>query len=567
LVVLEFKGLKVSTMKRQWNQRIRSNQKGSALVLTVLALLIVAAVAAAYFYRERINYRIAQGEALANEMKVLQLAANKAIFSSMGSLEKGKEMELPMYDGVTGDPIAPLKIPYFIDGKRGGAVSWIIPLEKLREAGLLGVGFLTDGKSSVLDGKYKIQIWRTPIGCEDAAGNATSCKVDGAVMLDKPIGTKGSGSVVLPDGIMRGAFGGKGGVDSGVTHFKAKSWINDLITKLLATDFTKRSVTGDQDSKKTILSLGSRAMPNFIDNNDIEDLPGLRVGSYNYHFDDLVHIDDGRNLSFGGNQNVGKTLGVVGDIQVGGTLPEMGRTGEQTNGGAPCVKIGRNGQVDIGCEGQVSLVKVVEGTSCVPSGEARAYDAEAPKQGTARYAALGDGSIAVCLPSPAAGASAAAGGTPVARWVALQRFRSAGQACGVGQELEGAAAVDSADHQGLICKGGQYLRVAALTSNLVLQDTLKLDVIPGDPDHAGLVKKPDCMSSGGQAGQAKAMLTPLEDSSLGNYPESETISGIDRFLRDEGDHWQVLVQKATEKTDMRGTVMVSVYCFYSQIVP
>jgi hypothetical protein len=525
------------------------------LVLVVLALLIVAATAAAYFYRDQVNFKLGQGKALASEMKLIQLAVNKAIFTSYGSLQAGAAMKLPIYNGAVGLPVAWVEIPSKPDPVQNGRPTWVITLEHLRQAGLLSVGFLNDGQSAVSNGHYVIQVWRTPLDCAQGGSDVT-CQLDGVVMLDEPIGGKTAGGGTIPEPIIGGAFNVNAGPDAAFSKSKILANMPVFLKELPTTDLAR--AYSEKNEYKTVMKAQNFTLPNPIPPpRDIEGLPGLRVGSFNFHQDELVRVDDKRNLTFGGNQNVGKTLSVEGDVHIGGKLPELARLGDPTDTGSPCVKIGRNGQIDVGCAGQVSLVKVAEGQACNLPEQARTFDNAARTQNTARYAALPDGSLAVCMPN-------AAGTAPAARWVPLQRFRRAGQVCGVGFDLEGTAAVDSENNQSLICKQGLYRRTAVFTSSMVLQDTIKLTLVPGDDEHIGLVAKPNCPDSGGgQVGTARIMLSTLEDSSTGNYPESTTVSGMNRYITDYSEtKWQVHLERATDNTPLNGTAVASVFCVY-----
>ncbi len=316
---------------------------------------------------------------------------------------------------------------------------------------------------------------------------------------------------------------------------------------------------------------------------DVEGLLGLRVGSFNYHQDHLVGVDDPRNLDLSGFFRLSNSMSVSKDVNVGGDAPVMGYMPAASDVAAnPCTKLTSTGELNLGCEGTVSMVSDVaqERGPCTLSGTAR--NALSPvnqgkgndnRRQTAKYGALPDGALAVCKQG-APGAVVQANGTLGGAWVALQRFRKAGDACGWAgsAETEGSTAIDPTDHQNLICKGSQYLRTSAMTSNMVLQDMRNITV-PADENGYEL-PKPSCVASGGLAGQPRVTLESAEEASLAMYPTSTMVSGVFRYAKEkEGTNdkaWSVHIRRLTDRQAVAGEVVASTFCYYAtpaQLMP
>jgi hypothetical protein len=556
----------------------RCSQRGSALVLTLLALIIVAATSAAYFYRQRLEFQIAQGEALFSEMKIIQLAVNKAIFNANKSLVDGGPMVLTLYNASSGAP-STMSIPLASDATPK-VPSWHLTLKNLRDAGLLSPGFLNGEGSAIIDAKYQINFYRVPSNCaqpRDGGGIDTShCLIDGTVALDGIIGVSGIHSAsgkAQPLAMSQGAFKSQAGSDLVTSVFKTEPFFIELVKNVTQEPAKTAIAQVNNDPRRTAMAVSDGAVQPNKTGSDVPDLPGLRVGSFNFHLDDLIHMGEQRNLQFGGSMKLGEDMHTGRNLSVGGVAPSMGPQG-QPSGAKPCATLTKEGNLNLQCQGQISLVAVQEGQPCTVSDPARDSDLGKPKQPTVRYGALPEGTLASCLANPvppgmkpiwAPTAPPSAG-----KWVPLQRFRAAGWPCGSAlpagstPEPEGGSAIDPQDHQSLVCRKNQYRRTSAMTSDMVLQDTIKLTLVPGDPEHNGFVNKPRCADSGaGNVGQPRIMLASLEEASLGSYPSSIMVSGVTRHVSDESPtQWQVHLERATDKTPLAGTAVVSVFCVY-----
>jgi hypothetical protein len=312
----------------------------------------------------------------------------------------------------------------------------------------------------------------------------------------------------------------------------------------------------------------------------------VRIGGNTAGFEELVRIGDTRDPNLAGKLSVAGAVNVASSVNIG--QDPAGATGD------PCVRIAPNGSVVVGCSGaqlavqnasgstvvgtgtiqasgqiagaalrtgqgaessavtpqgltttgkvqaaqglsgdRLALEIVTEGSPCSASGLAESSQAE--------YAALATGGLATCQ-----------GGI----WATAARYGVAGADCAP----EDTQAVEAGTQQGLICKQGVYMRVAALMSNFVLLETAKLTFEPGVKQQS--LNKPTCPSSGGQPAQLQLILIPGDEGPASTNAVGARVQGINRYADTETDTQWIVHLDRDDGQALEGVVLVSIYCFY-----
>jgi hypothetical protein len=509
-------------------------QGGFSMVLTLLALIVLAWLAGAKVYSDTQDHKRALGQGEAGSLELLKVASNKAIFDHLIDLQRGANLRWwgPTQNKASDAAQVDIAPKLGLDGEP----HWQVSLGDLRAMGYLPASFNLGTSTGVNAGTYAIEFGRalitTPggilVSCVATLPGGvleySRCQMQGMVWITLPIASGGQedASITAPLLTRLGADGGMS--------------LDPSIMK---------SMDPTQDRTGFIAGYGRK----WFMRNPVAGQPvgvvAVRIGGNTAGFEELVRMGEQRDIVFGGNLSLGKNLFVQNDVTVGQAPGTPLGSPPGTNA---CVRITADGQINVNCQGQVSgnelsLAQASEGAPCTlgaPTLEGKA---------TTRYAALNDGSLGFC-------AATVAGN----QWVAVNRFRLAGADCTAAQE--GTSATDLNDRQALVCRSGVYMRANVMSSNFVLIDTLKLNVgITG----VAQVAKPTCPASGGLAGQARMMLAPLDEAGLGDYPRSPLVSGINRYAElddPSSPTWKVHLEKAVDNTPIAGLVQLSIFCFY-----
>ena len=558
------------TLRKSRRRPGAPQQRGNALILALLALVVTGLAAATALQARQIEAKRASGLAEASVLEALRNAAQAAVYEHLTTIQQGQPIEK---GGIVVTPTA-----------ETGELTWSPTVSQLR-----GMGYLPSEwsaiRSTLNDGPYRIAFHRIPAGCSPPA-----CDVQGMVVLGAPVLDMGRTSAV--DGVVIGPILTKAGADGGVSLPTAPATISGFH--------------------------GTWTAPNPLAGNP----PGvvaMRFGTQTGGFNQFVRVGDLRDPSLRGDLSAAGDLSIGGAMRVGGSstfVDQVNLQGELRVGpeDEPCLTGSPNGLLTVACAGQISAHRGIFGdgtgsrSAIAPDGimstgrvEAmggvrvgvnRIFEAEDPRaiymgddelsvQGpNGLLASFQRGDVVVrnalvsqfiklsntaeegapCAVQPISGNESQYGATREGalaacingRWISTFRVGQAGQRC----RIEGTLATDATDGQSLICRGEKYVRANALLSNFVLIRTVGLEMSGG----VVRVSKPDCQEIGGSAAIPLIVLTPnSEDASVVPGP---TISGVNRFAFDAGPDWEVRLEKSADLSPLSGRLVASIYCFY-----
>ena len=544
----------------------RRRQRGNALVFALLGLLVSALGAVGVIQGSRLQAKHDAGNGEATILDNLRVAANNAIFESMGLIQNGAAFSK---NGVTITPAS-------VDGE----LVWAPTIPQLATMGYLPPGW-TATTSTLNAAPYAIAFQRVPAGCAAAA-----CNIEGHIVLLGPIRS----GAVDSDGAVIGPILARIGADSGVS---------------LPTDPAHILGFGNPWSLDTPVA-GQPA-----------GVVAVRIGTASSGFGQFVRIGDTRDPNLLGN------LTVAGNTLFGnGTTSSEFRSALQVDaqpvavrdaGGNPCVTLRPDGVVEILCTGSLSATSgvfkdtaghatAIAGSGLVTTGNVAAdggvsttamtaFGADDPNalvvktgdlfvrnpSGTAllRVAANGDvtaGNDLVAAGalqgqrltlsasvnegdacSPGQVAMMATGGLATCQGAAFRatsRYARLGAACGAA----GLQAVDSVSDDALVCRGGYYASQSGLTSSRVYMAGFA--VHHGDYIAAATALPNGCPATASPvAPQATIFLLPQTDAETPSNPV------LNRNAQWTGQGWTIsLTDGAGAPTS--SNVVAEVYCLY-----
>jgi hypothetical protein len=541
-------------------------QRGNALVLALLGLLVSALGAMGVLQGHRLQARHDAGNGEATILEHLRDAANSAIFDGMGPIQNGAAFAR---NGVT---IAPEQV--------GGDPVWMPSVAQLAAMGYLPPGW-TATRSTLNGAPYTIAFRRLPAGCVAAA-----CAVEGQVVLAGAI----RGGDADSDGAVIGPILARIGADSGVSLPSDP----EHITGFGNTWSLDNPVAGHPSG-----------------------VVAVRIGTAASSFGQFIRIGDARDPALVGRLTVaGDTL--FGD---GGTRSEF-RSALQVDAqplelrdaaGNPCVALRPDGLVDIRCDGVLSATTGVfrdaagrtttlAGTGLATAGNVvadgglstaaiTAFGVDDPQAlvvkagdlfvrnpgGTALLRVAANGDVT-------AGHDVVAQGGLLAQRLTLSAPVDEGDACGTGQVAlmnggglatcqggvfrataryarlgapcltAGLQAVDAASSDALVCRGGYYASLSGLTSSRVYMAGFA--VRHGDFIAAAAALPNGCPATAGPvAPQATIFLLPQTDAESAGNPV------LNRNATWTGQGWTISLTDGTGAATS-SNVVAEVYCLY-----
>ena len=544
-------------------------QRGNALILALLALVVTGLSAATALQARHIEAKRASGLAEASVLEALRNAAQAAVYEHLAAIQQGQPIEK---SGIVVTPTS-----------ESGELTWSPTVVQLRDMGYLPSGWSAT-RSTLNDGPYQIAFHRIPAGCPPAA-----CDVQGMVVLGAPVLDVGRTTAV--DGVVIGPILTKVGVDGGVSLPTSSGTISGFHATWTA--------------------------PNPLIGTPLG-VVGVRFGTQTGGFSQFVRIGDVRDPQLRGNLTTAGNFQLHGAAEFGGSstfLQQASFQSDLTIGApaSPCVTASPTGQLTIACSGELNARQavfadgagnhssiasdgvfssgrmeasaglLVRGNRIFDESDPRAIrmendellirspagvlaefrngDIRARAEVSAQAINLTD---IVDEESSCYGASsnisskfAAARGGGLAtcingRWLTLFRVAQAGQGC----STDGLSASDVTDGQALLCRSGTYIRANAFLSNFVLIQTLGIQV-SSTPIR---VPKPDCAYAGSTVATPLIILTPnSEDAPITSGP---VISGINRFAFDTGTEWEVRLERSADFSPLAGRLVASIFCFY-----
>jgi len=552
------------TLRKPRRRPCARQQRGNALILALLALVVTGLAAATALQARQIEAKRASGLAEASVLEALRNAAQAAVYEHLNTIQQGQPIEK---GGIVVTPTA-----------ETGELTWSPTVSELR-----GMGYLPSEwsatRSTLNDGPYRIAFHRIPAGCSPAA-----CDVQGLVVLGAPVRDSGRTSAV--DGVVIGPILTKAGADGGVSLPTAPATISGFH--------------------------GTWTAPNPLAGTP----PGvvaMRFGTQTGGFNQFVRVGDLRDPLLRGNLSAEGNLTVERDATIRGTASFDGsvRVGPASN---PCITAASSGILNVRCSGLisgrdgvfqnesgnysqvgplgVSTSERINGASGLQTASGSLFDRSDPSairsesgelfvrgplstlatlraDGLFVPNAMVSGSIhltraveegAVCEETVGSSVGTGLGVTADhslvvcigGRWTIGFRMSRAGASC----TLDGMSATDLDDRQSLICRQGSFVRTSALISNFTLVNSMALNMSGG----AVRVLKPTCNPSGGRAAEALIILSPNNE----DVPAvgASTISGINRFAIDEGDAWTVVLERSSDRMPMAGNLIALIYCHY-----
>jgi len=539
-------------------------QRGNALILALLALVVTGLAAATALQARHIEAKRASGLAEASVLEALRNAAQATVYEHLNTIQQGQPIEK---GGIVITPIA-----------EAGELTWSPTVNQLRDMGYLPAEWSAT-RSTLNDGPYRIAFHRIPAGCLPAA-----CDVQGMVVLGAPVLDVGRTSAV--DGVVIGPILTKAGADGGVSLATAPATISGFH--------------------------GTWTAPNPLTGNP----PGvvaMRFGTQTGGFNQFVRVGDLRDPSLRGNLSANGSLTVAGGAKIGRDAAVEGDIHVGPESG-PCLNIAATGTISVECDGMVrsrfgvfqddagnhsnigpeglSTTGHLNASSGLQTASGSLFERADPSAMMSRsgeiYFRGPVGTLATLRPVglvvPSAISSGiihfsaiaeegadcsnsfnSTGGTGLGatidqslalcvngRWTVALKLSRAGDQCAT----NGSVATDVNDRQSLICRLGVFVRTSALLSNFSLVNTLALNMGGG----AMRVAKPNCTVSGGAAADALIIVTPNNEDvpSVGGT----AVSGVNRYAIDEGESWLVVLERAADRAALSGNLIAQIYCHY-----
>lgn len=539
-------------------------QRGNALILALLALVVTGLSAATALQARHIEAKRASGLAEASVLEALRNAAQAAVYEHLAAIQQGQPIEK---SGIVVTPTS-----------ESGELTWSPTVVQLRDMGYLPSGWSAT-RSTLNDGPYQIAFHRIPAGCPPVA-----CDVQGMVVLGAPVLDVGRTTAV--DGVVIGPILTKAGVDGGVSLPTSSGAISGF--------------HGTWTARNPLAGTPSGVV-------------ALRFGTQTGGLSQFIRVGDLRDPMLRGNLSASGTLTVAGSARIGGDSFVAGdfRVGTDSS---PCVTLDATGMVNVRCTGIINSREgafqddegnrsnvgptgfTTTGTLLASAGLQTAsgsiFEQSDPsairtneseinfRNSLGTLATMDSSSFTVpnaissgvvhltrivqeggaCSNFLGALAGTGLGTTEDhslavcinGRWVVPLRFSRAGTQC----ISNGTAATDFEDRQALICRQGVFVRTSTLLSNFSLVNTLALDMTRGSVR----VAKPNCTPSGSAAADALIILSPNnEDVPFVNGP---AISGINRYAVDEGATWLVVLERSADREPLGGSLIAQIYCHY-----
>ena len=519
-------------------------QKGNALVMALLALILSAVTATALFQQKERDRKAGTGHAEGTVLDHLRTAAQTAMLDFMLDIQAGHALSKP-------SATQPGAIVTITPTGTAPDLTWRPTQRQLADMGYLPAAW-TDTTSLINNAPYDISWRRTP-GCA-----TTDCDIEGAVVLmgavRDPTDPPGTSDAWTLGPIL--------------THFGVEAGVSLPGSPAVVTGF---------GSTWTLPNPVPGAPPGVV---------AVRFGTASSLMSRFVRVGDTRDPSLAGKLTVQGATRLNGGAGVQGELQVLDADGN------PCIRMQQNGDLTLGCSGRLNALQATFTGGAGGTGPGAGTTTVGPTEVKTTGRISGDSLVAedslagqrLVLPDVTEGA-ACGGGTGLlpggagsqyaglaggglaycaaGRWRPVGRFRPAGTPCPATES--GATATDPTDGQGLICRNGSYLRTAALLSNFVLVQTLQIPITTG-PE---VVTKPVCPAAGGGAGAEPLIIltansedAPIEMTNVGSDTVSTTLSGIKRFAEDNGTTWTVHLQRSSDDVVLQGLLIASVYCWY-----
>ncbi len=286
-----------------------AHQRGNALILALLALVVTSLGAVTALQNRRVEIKRDLGVAEATVLERLRNGAQSAVYEHLTAIQQGQPL---VKNGVSIEP-----------AQVGGELVWSPTIDQLRSMSYLPAGW-THMRSALNDGAYGITFRRVPAGCA-----APSCDVEGMVTIRAPIldGRQPGASV---DGVVIGPILTRSGADGGVSLATAPA-----------------TIRGFNDTWTS---------PNPVPGNPAG-VVAMRFGTNTGGFNQFVRVGDLRDPQLGGNLSAAGNLTISGGSTVSGNaqfdadaaIQGTVRVGPQN--AAPCVTVDPSGVVSVACAG------------------------------------------------------------------------------------------------------------------------------------------------------------------------------------------------------------------------
>ena len=280
------------------------SQRGNALVMALLALIVSALGMAGYFEGKQVEIKTNAGKAEATVLELLRNATNALIFEHSVDIQLGQPVRKTV--GANTITITPVT--------QGAGLVWQPSLTQLRDMRYLPTGWNTS-TSALNDAPYAISFRRTPLGCAPV-----DCNIEGAVVIQGPIRDLSNGR---SDGVVIGPILQKIGANSAVS---------------LVTD--PATLRGFDETW---------SMPNPVAGSPAG-VVAVRVGDMASAYAAFVRRGDLRDPNLTGN------LSVLRNLSIGGTSTLNGAVAITDAAGTNCVSLTPAGTVSIGCAGTFNTV-------------------------------------------------------------------------------------------------------------------------------------------------------------------------------------------------------------------
>ena len=523
-------------------------QRGNALIMTFLALIVSALGMAGYMEGKQVEIKTNAGKAEATVLELLRNATNALIFEHTTDIQQGQSLSKT----IGGNTIT------ITPSGQGADMVWKPSLDQLRDMGYLPTGWNTS-TSALNDAPYAISFSLKPAGCA-----TVNCNIEGAVVIQGPIldlSTKRS------DGIVIGPILQKIGADSAVSLVTGPS-------KLLGFDETWEWPNPVEKSPPGVVA--------------------VRVGNTASAYAAFVRLGDLRDPKLAGDLSAQGNLSIGGTSTLNGAVT-LNNASLQLNGaaGTTCVSMLPTGKVSINCDGafntktgtfaaglsagNLALGSTDPNTLSVSAGDlfvkgsagdmvrlTSMGDVEASRdlkagralsaptlqlttpvsEGTAcqvgEVSSLTGGGLAVCL-----------AGT----YVAAVRYGTHKTAC----TTAGSRAIDPVTTEDLLCRNGRWGVATAFVSDSVFMGSASVG-------HGDTVPMPPCRDTGTQPPTAALYLMPANEATAPVLNRSASIDPNNTRTLINGYHlggaWIVSLRNGDNIGVVGNSAIAQVYCRY-----
>jgi len=537
--------------------RSRARSQGNALLWALLALAVTGMAATTALQAKRVELKRDAGAAEASVMERLRAGAQALVDEQLVNIQRGEALTR---NGVTLSAAA----------GPDGELRWSPTIDQLRDMGYLPAGWSIT-RSSLNGGDYTVAFARTPAGCIAAA-----CDVAGLLVLSAPVRDVGRHTAV--DGVVIGPILTRSGADGGVSLAASPN-----------------EITGFG---------GTWRVPNPVPGAPAG-VVAMRFGTQAGGLSQFVRIRDTRDPDLAGD------LSVQGRGRFGAAVHVAGQLTAGPDAANPCTRIATTGVLTIACDGRASIgstpatlteigpdgVRTARGVEAAagfrtanaslfvesaPSTIAVAGETLSLRNSTSALATFTEGDLViprsmaadrlVLKESVLEGASCTSSSLEVngiqiattadgalatclgGSWRVAQRYAIEAQPC----LRDGSGATSTTTGRLLICRFGRYLPVSALTSALVPQQILALNLVNG----RGIVQKPECFNSDGLFSEALIVVVPNNEDPPIPSATPMAVSGINRYAVDHGDTWEVVISRSADSEGVASVAIVKTYCFH-----